>query len=152
MAVSRPVEVLTGSTDFYTVYTLIDITDSGVVSPKISASGYFQAQNLNTFIQSISLRSQPVLSSVQVLNAQNISEYEFGTNFTGTHNIWVLKFASETADAWKEDNNNVYMLTEDFDKMPIHKDLDETISIDPEIIDTNTVSKKNTYFKYSENI
>jgi hypothetical protein len=87
-----------------------------------------------------------------VLNSQNISEYEFGTNFTGTHNIWVLKFASETADAWKEDNNNVYMLTEDFDKMPIHKDLDETISIDPEIIDTNTVSKKNTYFKYSENI
>jgi hypothetical protein len=87
-----------------------------------------------------------------VLNAQNISEYEFGTNFTGTHSIWVLKFASETADAWKEDNNNVYMLTEDFDKMPIHKDLDETISIDPEIIDTNTVSKKNTYFKYSENI
>ena len=104
MAVSRPVEVLTGSTDFYTVYTLIDITDSGVVSPKTSASGYFQAQNLNTFIQSISLRSQPVLSSVQILDSQDISKYEFGTNFTGTHTVWVLKFASETADAWKKDN------------------------------------------------
>ena len=152
MAVSRPVEVLTGSTDFYTVYTLIDITDSGVVSPKTSASGYFQAQNLNTFIQSISLRSQPVLSSVQILDSQDISKYEFGTNFTGTHTVWVLKFASETADAWKKDNNDVYMLKEDFDKMPIHEDLNETISIDPEIIDTNTVNKKNTYCKYSENI
>ena len=152
MAVSRPVEVLTGSTDFYTVYTLIDITDSGVVSPKTSASGYFQAPNLNTFIQSISLRSQPVLSSVQILDSQDISKYEFGTNCTGTHTVWVLKFASETADAWKKDNNDVYMLKEDFDKMPIHEDLDETISIDPEIIDTNTVNKKNTYFKYSENI
>lgn len=152
MAVSRPVEVLTGSTDFYTIYTLVDITDSGVVSPKTDANGYFQAQNLNTFIQSISLRSQPVLSSVHVLDSQNISKYEFGTNFTGTHTIWVLKFASETADAWKKDSNDVYMLIEDFDKMPIHKDLNETISIDPEIIDTNTVSKKNTYFKYSENI
>jgi hypothetical protein len=152
MAVSRPVEVLTGSNDFYTVYTLIDITDSGVVSPKTSASGYFQAQNLNTFIQSISLRSQPVLSSVQILDSQDISKYEFGTNFTGTHTVWVLKFASETADAWKKDNNDVYMLKEDFDKMPIHEDLNETISIDPEIIDTNTVNKKNTYFKYSENI
>ena len=152
MAVSRPVEVLTGSTDFYTVYTLVDITDSGVVSPKTSASGYFQAQNLNTFIQSISLRSQPVLSSIQVLESQDLSDYEFGTNFTGTHTVWVFKFASETADAWKKDSNDVYMLTEDFNKMPIHKDLNETISIDPEIIDTNTVSKKNTYFKYSENI
>mgnify|MGYP006230958111 FL=1 len=44
------------------------------------------------------------------------------------------------------------MLTEDFDKMPIHKDLQETASIDPEIIDTSTITKKNTYFKYSENI
>ena len=152
MAVSRPVEVLTGSTDFYTVYTLIDITDSGVVSPKVSASGYFQAQNLNTFIQSVSLRSQPVLSSVQILTSQNINSYEFGTSFTGNHTIWVLKFASETADAWKKDDNDIHMLKEDFDKMPIHKDLEETAVIDPEIIDTSSTNKKNTYFKFSKNI
>ena len=64
----------------------------------------------------------------------------------------MLKFASETADAWKKDNNDVYMLTQDFDKMPIHKDLNETVSIDTEMIDTSTITKKNTYFKYSENI
>ena len=56
--------------------------------------------------------------------------------------VWVLKFASETADAWKKDNNDVYMLKEDFNKMPIHKDLDETVGIDPEIIDTSTINKK----------
>ena len=151
MAVSRPVEVLTGSTDFYTVYTLIDITDSGVVSPKVSASGYFQAQNLNTFIQSISLRSQPVLSSVQILDSQNMNEYEFGTDFTGTHTVWVLKFASETADAWNKEGNSVYMLEQDFNNMPIHGNLDETAIISPEIIDTKSVDK-NTYFKFSENI
>ena len=151
MGTSRPVEVLTGSTDFYTVYTLIDITDSGVVSPKVDAKGFFQAQNLNTFIQSISLRSQPVLSSVDILSAKDLSNYQFGSNITGLHDIWVLKFASETADAWKKENNSVYMLENDFNTMPIHITLDETALINPEIIDTKTVNK-NTYFKFSENI
>jgi hypothetical protein len=151
MGVSRPTEVLTGSTDFYIVYTLIDITDSGVVSPKISDKGYFQAQNLNTFIQSISLRSQPVLSSVTFLDAQDLSNYNFGSNYSGIQDVWVLKFASETADAWKKDSNNVYMLEQDFDKMPIHTILDETANINPEIIDT-TSNNKNTYFNYRQNI
>lgn len=151
MGTSRPVEVLTGSTDFYTVYTLIDITDTGVVSPKADAKGFFQAQNLNTFIQSISLRSQPVLSSVIKIDAQDVSNYEFGSSFTGFHDIWVLKFASETADAWNKENNSVYMLEEDFNVAPVHITLDETALINPEIVDTSTVNK-NTYFKYSENI
>ena len=151
MGTSRPVEVLTGSTDYYTVYTLIDITDSGVLSPKANAKGFFQAQNLNTFIQSISLRSQPVLSSVEKLDAEDVADHQFGSNFTGLHDVWVLKFASETADAWNKENNSVYMLNEDFNTTPIHGTLDETAIINPEIIDTSTVNK-NTYFKYSENI
>ena len=151
MGTSRPVEVLTGSTDFYTVYTLIDITDTGVVSPKGNSKGFFQAQNLNTFIQSISLRSQPVLSSVEKLDAEDVADHQFGSNFTGLHDVWVLKFASETADAWNKENNSVYMLNEDFNTTPIHGTLDETAIINPEIIDTSTVNK-NTYFKYSENI
>jgi hypothetical protein len=151
MATSRPVEVLTGSTDYYKVFTLIDITDSGVVSPKVNARGFFQAQNLNTFIQSIGLRSQPVLSSVEKLNAEDVSKHEFGSNFTGIHDVWVLEFASETADAWNKNNNNVYMLYEDFNNTPVHTSLDETAVINPESIDTSTVIK-NTYFKYRENI
>jgi len=151
MGISRPAEVLTGSTDFYTVYTLIDITDSGIVSPKVDAKGFFQAQNLNTFIQSVSLRSQPVLSSVTMLTAKDLSDYEFGSNFTGIHDIWVLKFASETRDAWRKDNDNVYLLKQDFDTMPIHITLDETAVINPESVDASTVNA-NTYFKFSENI
>jgi len=151
MGISRPAEVLTGSTDFYTVYTLIDITDSGIVSPKVDAKGFFQAQNLNTFIQSVSLRSQPVLSSVTVLTAKDLSDYEFGSNFTGIHNIWVLKFASETRDAWRKDIDNVYLLKQDFDATPIHITLDETAVINPESVDASTVNA-NTYFKFSENI
>ena len=151
MGTSRPAEVLTGSTDYYTVYTLIDITDSGVTSPKTDATGFYQAQNLNTFIQSIGIRSQPVLSSVEILSAKDLVDYEFGNSFTGTHDIWVLTFASETADAWKSVNNSVYMLKQDLNNTPIHTSLDETALITVDIIDTSSVLK-NTYFKYRQNI
>jgi hypothetical protein len=151
MGTSRPNEVLTGSTDFYTICTLVDITDTGVLTPKDDANGYFEAQNLNTFIQCISLRSQPVLSSVSKLDAVDLSDYEFGSNFTGIHDVWVFKFASDTADAWRRDTNPTYELTEDFNKTPIHTILEETANINPEQIDTKT-NNKNTYFKFSENV
>ena len=151
MGTTRPAEVLTGSTDYYTVYTLVDITDSGVLSPKTDATGFYQAQNLNSFIQSIGIRSQPVLSGVNMLSAENLVNYEFGTSFTGTHDIWVLTFASETADAWKSVNNNVYMLKQDLNNTPIHTSLNETVIIPVDIIDTSSIVK-NTYFKYRQNI
>lgn len=151
MGTSRPAEVLTGSTDYYTVYTLIDITDSGVPSPKTDATGFYQAQNLNTFIQSIGIRSQPVLSGVEIQSAKDVTDYEFGSSFTGVHDIWVLTFASETADAWKSVNNSVYMLRQDLNNTPIHTSLNETALITVDIIDTSSVLK-NTYFKYRQNI
>ena len=151
MGTNRPAEVLTGSTDYYTVYTLIDITDSGVLSPKTDATGFYQAQNLNTFIQSIGIRSQPVLSGVEILSAKDVTDYEFGSSFTGVHDIWVLTFASETADAWKSVNNSVYMLKQDLNNTPIHTSLNETALITVDIIDTSSILK-NTYFKYRQNI
>jgi|TARA_B110000908_G_scaffold150899_1_gene185251 hypothetical protein len=151
MGTSRPSEVLTGSTDFYSIYTLIDITDSGILSPKTDAKGFFQSQNLNTFIQCISLRAQPVLSSINKVDAVDLSDYDFGSNMTGIHDVWIFKFASETADAWNKDVDPVYFLRDDFNKTPVHTTLDETANINPEQIDTGS-NNKNTYFTFSENV
>ncbi len=151
MGTSRPSEVLTGSTDFYSIYTLIDITDSGILSPKTDAKGFFQSQNLNTFIQCISLRAQPVLSSINKVDAVDLSDYDFGSNMTGIHDVWIFKFASETADAWNKDVDPIYFLRDDFNKTPVHTTLDETANINPEQIDTGS-NNKNTYFTFSENV
>lgn len=148
---SRPTEVLTGSTDFYTIYTLIDITDSGITTPKIDARGYFQAQNLNTFMQTIGLRTQPVLSSVKKYTNTDVSDYDFGAEFNGQHTIWQLTFASETAKAWHKEDNPLFWLEKDFDKTPVHVSLEETVNLSPESITTSN-NNKNTYFIFSENI
>ena len=50
---------------FFIAYTLVDITDSGNSDPKNSSVTFRQAQN-QTIIQALSLRTQLVLSSVDV--------------------------------------------------------------------------------------
>mgnify|MGYP003675752935 FL=1 len=80
-----------------------------------------------------------------------LSDYDFGSNMTGIHDVWIFKFASETADAWNKDVDPVYFLRDDFNKTPVHTTLDETANINPEQIDTGS-NNKNTYFTFSENV
>lgn len=148
----RPSEVIGGNTAFYTIYTLIDITDANVSSPKIDEKKFYQSQNLNTFMQVIGLRTQPIISSITKLESQDLIDYSFGTDFTGSQTVWLLKFVSDTDRAWYEDNNYTALLLQDFDFIPIHDQLDETVVIDGDIINTNNEEKLNTYFTFSENI
>lgn len=148
----RPSEVIGGNTSFYTIYTLIDITDSNVSSPKINEKKFYQSQNLNTFMQVIGLRTQPIISSITKLETQDLSTYNFGTGLTGTHTVWVLKFVSDTDRAWYDNGDFTSLLLQDFSIIPIHDQLDETITIDGDIIDTISADKLNTYFSFSENI
>ena len=110
----RPTEVIRRNTAFYSIYTLIDVTDSDVSSPKINAKKFHQSQNLNTFMQVIGLRTQPRISSVTKLQSQTMADYDFGNNFTGSHTVWLLKFVSETEGAWKKEENETTLLLDDF--------------------------------------
>jgi len=148
----RPTEVIGRNTSFYTVYTVIDVTDANVSSPKVNAKKFYQSQNLNTFMQVIGLRTQPVISSVVKLESQSMTDYNFGNDFTGSQTVWILKFVSETEGAWRKDNVETALLLEDFNFVPIHDGLDETATIDGDIINTDNEDKLNTYFKFSENI
>lgn len=124
----RPAEVLSGDNDFYTAYSLIDITDSGYTNPKGGSIPFKQAQNLNTLIQILSLRTQLVLSSIDLLEAVDLSEYDFGSEYTGIHNVWVFRYATETSDVWRKDDDPLYFSKNDCDSVPIHLDLHETVS------------------------
>lgn len=148
----RPSEVIGGNTSFYTIYTLIDITDSNVSSPKINEKKFYQSQNLNTFMQVIGLRTQPIISSIVKLETQDTATYNFGTGFTGNQNVWVLKFVSDTDRAWYNNGSFTSLLLQDFNLIPIHDQLDETVTIDGDIINTISADKLNTYFSFSENI
>lgn len=147
---NRPGEVLTGNTTFYTAVTLVDITDSGNSDPKNSTPSFRQAQNLNTLIQVLSLRTQLVLSSVDTITA-DLSDYDFGTNYSGEHAIWIFKFACETLDVYTKGNDNLYFAKDDADNVPIHLGLSETVDM-PAMFNSKSTAEKNIYFTFSESL
>ena len=62
--------------DLYTAFTLVDITNSNETRIKQRNTGqYYQQQNLNTLIQTIGIRSQPIDPKVSVIYTQDIVKY-----------------------------------------------------------------------------
>jgi len=148
--IHRPGEVLAGNTSFFTAYTLVDITDTADSNPKGNTVTYRQAQNLNSLIQALSLRTQLVLSSVSSI-VENTSGYAFGTDFTGTQSIWIFKFASEAPDTYANGDNQMYFASDDTHGVPIHNQLDESATIS-NIFDAKSDSSKNIYFTFSDSL
>ena len=117
-------------------YTLIDITDSSAL----------QRQNLNTLMQTISLRANPLNVKVHMMGNQNMEDYEFGDNFGGNQNVWLLSFMVEQSDVFQNKNGELGGLIDDLHQIPVIGDLLESITLLPEIFDTKNILTKNTYF------
>jgi hypothetical protein len=145
-ATARTGEYIGGNIEYFTCYTLIDISDSGIYDPT-AGPAYEQAQNLNALLQAISLGSQPILTSVEKLTAADMDDFDFGSDFTGTHNMWVLRFASERVGSI-----TVNTLIRDIDGLPVYDDLDETATFDSNVFETNDVTQTNIYFVRNDNL
>lgn len=145
-ATARPGEYIGGNIEYFTCYTLADITDSGVYDPA-GGTAYEQAQNLNSLMQAISLGSQPILASVEKLTAADVGDFEFGDDFTGEHNVWILRFASE-----RTGSITVATLVRDIAGLPVYDDLDETATFDNGVFETANNSQKNTYFVRNDDL
>jgi hypothetical protein len=113
----------------YNVFTLVDITDTNENNPKGGTKTYKQAQNLNSLVQSLSMRSQPLHPKVSALVKQDLNDYDFGVEFTGTATVWRMTFSCEIENAWQNDTDRVYFAMLDLDNVPIYTGLDESINI-----------------------
>lgn len=145
-ATARTGEYIGGNIEYFTCYTLVDISDTGTYDPT-SGQAYEQAQNLNALLQAISLGSQPILTSVEKLTAADMDDFEFGSDFTGTHNMWVLRFANERVGSI-----TVNTLVRDVDGLPVYDDLDETATFDSNVFETNNSTQTNIYFVRNDNL
>jgi len=142
----RTGENIGGNIEYFTCYTLVDISDTGIYDPT-AGKDYEQAQNLNALLQAISLGSQPVLASVEKLVAADLEDFVFGDNFTGNHNVWILRFASERVGSI-----TVNTLVRDIAGLPVYVDLDETAVFDTDVFETGDNSDKNIYFVRNDNL
>jgi hypothetical protein len=113
----------------YNVFTLVDITDTNESNPKGGTLPYKQAQNLSSIVQCLSMRSQPLYPKVSVLQDQDLSDYDFGLQYTGLATVWRMYFTCEIENAWQHENDRVYFAMSDIDNVPIYIGLDESIHI-----------------------
>ena len=97
-------------------------------------------------MQSLGLRAQVTEYVVKKMRKQDITNFDFGTHYTGDQRIWKMEFASDTSDSWLKDDEPLYHALHDVDQLPIYAKLSETIELPKKKIITLDPEYKNTYF------
>lgn len=146
-----PVEVLSGDMDFCIAFSLVDITNTNKSDPRGQTLEYLQAQNLNTILQTLGMRTQVVISSVTVLENQDLSNYKFGSEYEGEHTVWMLKFASEKPDIWDRAASKMFYAYKDCHLTPVYTNLNETVVLSDTFVTTNT-NFRNLYFENNKSL
>ena len=93
---------------------------------------FLQQQNLNTLVQTIGLRSQPLEIAVNLLLAQDVVNFGFGKRYKGLHTVWKMQFSIEHGGVSMEN------LLNDCSGIPIYTNLEETADIQTKCFETQT--------------
>jgi len=162
-------EFVGANIEFFSIFSLIDFSDSDMgANPSLYDSNgnnldltsadskpYHQAQNLNILLQSIGMRCQPAIVSVNSQNT-NITNFNgahsvsLGSEYSGTLTIWTIKIATSSPGAW-----SVELLQNELHSIPIEGSsnlTDTTTDIVGNIINTNVSDNvnRNTIIEMAE--
>lgn len=117
-------------------YTLIDISDSSAL----------QQQNLNSLLQTVALRANPMAIDSSLMGNQDMKDYDFGEDFGNSHNVWLLSFIVEQLNVFDNKNGELGGLIDDIHNVPIITDLMESAPIKPSVFDSKNIKTRNIYF------
>ena len=123
-------------TERISAYTLIDISHETAL----------QQQNHNALQQSIALRGNPIDTKVKMLGNQSMADYEFGEDYPGTQNVWIMTFTTDTQGVFDNKNGPLGGLISDVHQVPVITDLLESAKINPSVFDSVNEKTKNIYF------
>jgi hypothetical protein len=124
----------------FKLYTLIDITATGARrgdDPILVK----QQQNYLTVIQTIGIRANPEIGHNPTMQTMQLNKLNFGSEFKGTKNVWVLDF-----EFGLNQTHTVDLLESDFDLVPVIGELTETVKPEDWVFRTTDPKHKNIYF------
>lgn len=114
---------------FYTGFTLVDITATGVTRfrPEVEHERN-QQRNWETTMQALGLRTQPLHITIPVTKELDISPWEnvFGNMYEGVHKVWIFSWAVDREDIFLSGADEIGGLCSDFEQVPIVNGLNET--------------------------
>jgi len=106
-----------------------------------------QQRNWETAQQIIGLRTQATIVAVPASPKMiYIDTHEFGSYYKGQHKCWKFIFEVEQHCIFGTSDDPVKLLRNDFESVPIIKNLDETVDLPDPVFYTEGILK-NTYFK-----
>jgi hypothetical protein len=112
--------------NIYTLFTLVDITPTGVTRGPDSLRRD-QQRNWETVAQAIGLVAQPTEVQEVIAHTDMPMEwYEFGEFYEGPHTVWTWNFTVEHTDVFARGDNPVARLEELFEQVPVITGLEET--------------------------
>lgn len=134
------------SIEFYTLYTLVDITATGVLNTIGDETKRNQQRNWETVLQVCGIRAQPVMVNGPTMFDAELSYFDFGEFYSGRQNIWCACIGIEHKDVYLVGDNPVAGLEKDFEQVPVITGLNETAKFILPIFHTHGAIK-NIYFK-----
>lgn len=164
-----------GVGEFFTLYTLVDITQTGVVAKYRSDVPAFlddanhivnnkeswarsrgQQSNLETLIQTVSLRGNPMyIDTPQKFTVEDIKALNFGSSFKGKHVFWTTSFTVEQPGLYLERGEEdipASGLMKDLTNVPIILNLTETAKIKTPVWNALNPKTKNIYITISDKL
>lgn len=127
MAISN---CMSSNIEYFTICTLVDITATGVTRNKTGEDDFKrnQQRNWETVLQVLGIRAQPTLleGPMSGIVGEEILGRLFGDMYTGEQRVWIASFSIEHRDVYKKDTDQLALLADDFNQVPIITGLDET--------------------------
>jgi len=125
--------------------TLIDITNTDVRRPNqgtpVEADQY---RNWVTLKQCIELRSLVEFDHDPTFEEIDIKGLGFGADYKGKHRVWTFRFYPDRDGAFSTEDDELGLLLTAMDRVPIIKNLTETINTDRSVFDLSDTKFKNT--------
>jgi hypothetical protein len=128
----------------FIIHTLVDISETIQLRKEPGREiEYQQQQNYLMLLQTISMRANPMQIKKPTVNTVLLKD--FGSQFSGKHRVWSMKFAIEYQDAYTDSTGNeIGALISDINFVPVSINLTETADIMPAMFNTTSGTDRNT--------
>jgi hypothetical protein len=127
------------------IKTLIDITNTRVMRYYPDKELEFnQYRNWTTLLQCIGLRSIINYDTNPQHEDIDITKLGFGKKYKGKHRVWTFTFLTDRTNVFVEGDNQVGLLINDLNEVPIIGKLTETINIEQTVFCTINPQLTNT--------
>jgi hypothetical protein len=111
------------------IKTLVDITNTDVRRINQGTQQELdQFRNWTTLLQCIGLRAIINYDRNPTSEINDIKNLGFGEEFTGKHRIWTFQFRPDRNDAFALEHDQIALLRNDLDMVPMLLKLTETIN------------------------